>query len=163
VTALIADPKCGLQIAVNGFLTKPVDRYELLKTVESVGPKGKGPFISIGQDHMEGRTLQLLLGQENHQVLLANEFVGVDSCRRENPSLIFLDSTRPGDTWRKLLLELRRCAPTSQIPIILITELPRMDRSLTTVTLGRDAFTPERECIEPLIKGIEQTLSSPRV
>jgi DNA-binding response OmpR family regulator len=160
VAALLADPKHGLQLAVNGFLSKPIDRFELMSAVEAVSPKGKGPFISIGHDRIEGRTLQLLLGEENHTVLLADESVGVDACCREKPSLIFLDATHKGGSWRKMLTELRRSAPISQTPIILITDLPLMDRSITTVTLGKETFIPEREYIEPLLKNIRQILSA---
>ena len=160
VASLLADPKYGLQLAVNGFLSKPIDRFDLMSAVEAVSPKGKGPFISIGHDRIEGRTLQLLLGEENHTVLLADESVGVDACRREKPSLIFLDSTHTGGSWRKMLTELRRCAPISQTPIILITELPFMDKNIKTVTLGKEAFTPEKEYIEPLLNNIRQILSS---
>ncbi len=159
VASLLVDPKHGLQLAVNGFLSKPIDRFELMSAVEAVSPKGKGPFISIGHDRIEGRTLQLMLGEENHTVILADESVGVDTCCREKPSLIFLDITHTGGSWRKMLTELRRCAPISRTPIILITELPLMDRNITTITLSKEAFIPEREYIEPLLKKIRQILS----
>ena len=160
VCALLADPKCGLQMAVNGFLSKPVDRYELLKAVEAVAPKGKGPFVIIGNDRIEGRTLQLLLGEENHPVMIANENAGLETCGREKASLIFLDATHPGDSWRDVLIDLRRLPQTCQTPIILITELPLADSSITPVTLGREAFTPEKECIGPLVKSIGEILSA---
>lgn len=161
MTCLIVDPKHGLQLAVNAFLPKPIDRFELLRAVGAVSPKGKGPFIYICHDRLEGRTMQLLLGEENHTVLLADDSVGVDTCCVEKPSLIFLDATHPGRSWEERLSELRRRPATSQTPIILITDLPIMDRNITTVTLGREVFTPEREYIEPLFGTVRQILSAP--
>jgi signal transduction histidine kinase/DNA-binding response OmpR family regulator len=161
ITCLLADPKQGLQLAVNGFLSTPIDRFELLKAVEDVSPAVKGPFIGICHDRLEGRTIQLLLGAENQTVLLAEESVGAEACRREKPSLIFLDTTQPG-SWRRMLSDLRQSSITSQIPVILITDLLTTNSNIKTVTLGKGTYAPEQEYIEPLLSAVEQMIAPER-
>ncbi len=162
ITCLLADPKQGLQVAVNGFLSKPIDRFELLQAVEDVSPSGKGPFIGICHDRLEGRAIQLLLGAENQSVLLADEFAGVEACRREKPSLIFLDTTIPGDSWKLMLSALRQSTSTSHIPVILITDLLSTYRNIKTAALGKGAYAPERGYIEPLLIAVEQMIAPER-
>ncbi|MCK9418569.1 MAG: ATP-binding protein [Nitrospirae bacterium] len=162
ITCLLADPKQGLQLAANGFLSKPIDRFDLLKAVEEVSPSGKGPFIGICHDRLEGRTIQLLFGAENQPFLLADESAGVDACRREKPSLIFLDTTPPIYSWRHILSDLRQGTITSQIPVILITDMLITHGNIRTAALGKGTYAPERGHIEPLLMAIEQIIDPER-
>jgi len=156
LTAFVNDPRHGLQIAVNGFLSRPVNRYDLMKAIEVASPRDRGPIMVISRDRLEARTIQLMLGTEGHSVSMAECSSAIEACRREKPSLILLDSSLPGESWRETLALLKSDPATCARPVILITELSVQDRNVKAVTLGHEPFTPDAELMEPLLKEIRK-------
>ncbi len=155
LTNFVNDPRSGLQIAVNGFLSRPVNRYDLIKVVEDVSPKSRGPFMVISEDRLEARTIQLILGTEGLAVLLAESSSAIEACRREKPALIFLDTSRD-ESWRDLLNLLKADPVICLKPVVLITDLSLQDRNVKGVVLGSEPFTPGEEILDPLLREIRR-------
>lgn len=154
LTSMINHPVHGLQVAVNEFVPRPVNRYDLTRLIRTTAPKTKGPVMIISQDRLEARTIQLILGNEGYSVKLADVAAGLDACRREEPALIILDASLPGGQYRDVLIRLKNDPATARIPVVVVTDAPVSDGSVTAAVLGKARFEPGVELVWPLLDEI---------
>jgi DNA-binding response OmpR family regulator len=161
LTSLINDPKVGLQVGVNAFVSRPVDRFELTRMVETQLARVRGPVLVVSPDRLEARTVQLVLGNEGYTVLLADETGWYELCRRENPALLVVDASLKDDLAREITTVIRRNGATSRAQVALITDVPAKDSHVIAAVLGKSQFTPDAELIGPVVENIRKAAGSP--
>jgi len=164
LTSMINHPVHGLQVCVNAFAQRPVNRYDMARLMSMSAIKGRGRVMVISHDQLEARTIQLILGNEGYTVMLADALAGLDACRREAPSAILLDASLPGGQYREVLTALKNEPSTARIPVIAVTDAPVNDGSVAGAALGSARFEPGAEVVWPLLDEIRGALGErPRI
>lgn len=122
-----------LRLDLNGFLYKPLDRYEVLSALESC-QKRRGRFVLLSSDKEESRTFQMLAGTEGHELYLhGDEGAAVQACLSSPPDGIVIGSLPKGRV-EEVISALRGNPRTKDILIFLILGTAR-DPRIRTVTL----------------------------
>jgi DNA-binding response OmpR family regulator len=105
-----------------------------------------GPKVLVAEDDPSVRmTLEFVLSDEGFEVLLAND--GEQALRLatdELPDVILLDSLMPKMDGKQVLKALRAHAPTSSIPVLVLTGMDRESEAEWAGThfIGKP-FSPE--------------------
>jgi CheY-like chemotaxis protein len=117
------DRELGYALGATEFLTKPVDRGQLVQLLERYAADGAGRRALVVDDKAENReVLRRALEKEGWQVSEAeNGRVALDKVASEPPSLILLDLMMPVMDGFEFVMEMRRQYPSSSIPIVVVT------------------------------------------
>jgi signal transduction histidine kinase/DNA-binding response OmpR family regulator len=117
------DRETGYALGATEFLTKPVERRQLVQLLERLAPKGAGRRALVVDDLAENReVLRRALEQESWQVTEAeNGRVGLDRLAEEEISLILLDLMMPVMDGFEFVMEMRGVEEWRRIPIVVVT------------------------------------------
>ncbi len=151
LTCVTIHPEHGLRVGVNGFVQRPMDRYALARAVEGCSQRGRGDVLVISGDRLDARTVQLILGNEGHDVTLSDTSTWMDAALKSAPSIIILDGCVPESTRRETITALRQSKDTMSAAIILVTEAPVGDGKLFTAALGVKQAESVGEDLDPLM------------
>ena len=126
------DREVGYALGATEFLTKPINRGELVKLLKRYAPKAAARRALMVEDLPQDRDLmRRALEQENWQVVEAeNGRVGIDRLAEGEFSLILLDLMMPVMDGFEFLMEVRKVDEWRRIPILVVTakELTEEDR-----------------------------------
>ncbi len=105
-------------------------------------------------------TLGDVLRQNNYEVISAFDGEsGLNMAKTENPDLILLDIILPKMNGLDVLRELKENSETKEIPVIILTNLEKMEEINRAIEMGAAAYLVKTEySIEEVIKKIKEIL-----
>ena len=160
VQSIVPDDGTAWDLGAVGYLTKPVSREDLLRSVEQA-LTWQGRVLIVEDDPDTVGFLEAAMRQIGFTPLVAADgYEALTMTRRHRPDLILLDLRLPGMDGFEALTHLKRDAVTQTIPIIAISahvaDTERERKRL--VTLGASAFLPKPFSIGDLLSEIEAAL-----
>ena len=127
VVSILEERGKGFALGASDYLVKPVDREELIGTVQRVVPAA-GPdsrvmtVLAIDDDPLVLELMDAMLTPEGFSVLKAGDGrEGLRLARLRRPDLIVLDLLMPGVDGFQVIDELKRDPATAGIQIIILT------------------------------------------
>jgi CheY-like chemotaxis protein len=117
------DRKLGYALGATEFLTKPVNRGQLLQLLERHSKEGAERYALVVDDKAENReVLRRALENEGWQVGEAEKgVVGLRKVAERAPSLILLDLMMPVMDGFEFVMEMRKRDASRAIPIVVVT------------------------------------------
>jgi signal transduction histidine kinase/CheY-like chemotaxis protein len=117
------DRELGYALGATEFLTKPVDRSQLVQLLERHAPEGAERRALVVDDKAENRdVLRRALEYEGWQVSEAeNGRVALERVSEEQPSLILLDLMMPVMDGFEFVMAMRKRNASRSIPIVVVT------------------------------------------
>jgi len=153
IISVVDDQSFGFSMGAVGYLVKPIDKDQLLHTLEKIELAAKvedtAPRILIIDDRPEDlKLMKAILRGEGYSILEASDGAeGVAKAIEERPDLLILDLLMPGMSGFDVIKSLQEHAEARDIPIIICTvkELTAEDREMlnskvkSIVQKGEDA------------------------
>ena len=123
MVTMTGDRDLGAALGATDFLTKPVDRKQLVELLARHGSAGGARTVLVVDDDPEVRAmLRRALEQEGWTVSDAeNGRVALDRLATEAPSLILLDLMMPVMDGFEFVMEVRKREACRSIPIVVVT------------------------------------------
>jgi hypothetical protein len=117
------DRELGYALGATEFLTKPVQRAQLVQLLERYAPEDSERRALVVDDKSENRDmLRRALENEGWQVSEAEDGrVALEQVTEQAPSLILLDLMMPVMDGFEFVLEMRKLEPSRAIPIVVVT------------------------------------------
>jgi len=117
------DRELGYTLGATEFLTKPVDRGQLVQLLGRFALQGEGQRALVVDDLLENRTLlRQALEREGWEVIEAeNGRVALERVADGGPSLILLDLMMPVMDGFEFVMEMRKVDAWRGIPIVVVT------------------------------------------
>jgi signal transduction histidine kinase/DNA-binding response OmpR family regulator len=117
------DRELGYALGATEFLTKPVDRTQLMRLLERHAPEGAERLALVVDDRADNRdVLRRALENEGWQVSEAEDGkVALAEVADRAPSLILLDLMMPVMDGFEFVLEMRKRQDARVIPIVVVT------------------------------------------
>ena len=128
IVSIVADRNKGFALGAAAVIQKPVSRHEMYESLVEIGLFPVSP----------GRALKILVADDDHDAVeeIAESITGLAStvlraysgretieiAQRELPDLIVLDLLMPEVSGFEVVLELYQHAPTTRIPIVVLTD-----------------------------------------
>jgi len=116
LVSVVNDEKSGLQVAVNGYISKPLDKNQILSTIKEVSPKKTGRVLIISDDPEEARNFQLLVGASGFETVIVPDLKSINATRP--PDIIIIGSL-PRDQVYMAISSLRSNQATKKVPLLL--------------------------------------------
>jgi PAS domain S-box-containing protein len=115
------DKSAGYTLGATSYLTKPVDRDQLLAAIGK--PRDAGSEILIIEDDADTRgMLERVLSRSGFRVLVAaNGEEGLTAIEQSKPDMILLDLMMPVMDGFDFLLQMRGRSQMSEIPVVVVT------------------------------------------
>jgi len=125
MVTMTQDRSLGYAMGATEFLTKPVQRAELVQILERHGAVSGGPprLALVVDDRPENRKLlRAALEGEGWDVSEAeNGRVALDQLKNREPSLILLDLMMPVMDGFEFVMEMRKLETSRTVPIVVVT------------------------------------------
>ena len=123
VVSMVDDKGLGLSLGAADYLTKPIDRGQLVAILEKHAPRHTRPVALIVDDLAENRQLLArAVGTEGWTILEAeNGRVGLKLFEEFKPNLILLDLMMPEMDGFEFLRELRKRDDGRTVPVVVAT------------------------------------------
>lgn len=125
LVTVINDEKSGLQVAVNGYIFKPFDKYQILSTIEEVFPRQTGNILIISCDPEEARNFQLLAGADRYETAVVPDIIS-SGLTGPLPHVIVVGTFLRGEVYG-IISFLRNNQTTRNIPILMILNISMRD------------------------------------
>jgi signal transduction histidine kinase/CheY-like chemotaxis protein len=132
MTMVVNDEKKGLQLAVNGYLSKPFDKQQIMAALEDTLGLQSGKVLIISGDPEDARSLQLLVGAGGYRTDMLPGAVSADPSRHR-PDVIIVGAATGHDAYRDVSI-LRNNRDLAQIPVLLSLNI--MIRDVKCIGLG---------------------------
>src|ERR671934_52197 len=130
ITSKVNKEALGFDIGQYDFLTKPIDRQQLLQMMVKFdlladskrGKKTPSTILVVDDDPQNIRLVKAMLKPFNMEVLVADGGkAGIDIALKRKPDLIILDLMMPDVDGFEVVSKLREDAAAAQIPILIYT------------------------------------------
>ncbi len=123
MVTIVEDKNLGFSLGASEYLTKPVDRNKLVKTIKRFAGEGENKPILVVEDDPDTRALlKRYLERENVQVVEAeNGRVAVEKMASVRPAMILLDLMMPEMDGFEFVEEYRKNPDWMGIPIVVLT------------------------------------------
>jgi CheY-like chemotaxis protein len=120
---MLDNKNLGYALGVTDYLTKPINREQVLKVLKKYKPdERKTPVLVLEDDPATRDMMTRLLTKEGWSVTEAeNGVVGLQQLAKQLPELILLDLMMPEMDGFAFVNELRKNAAWRNIPIIVVT------------------------------------------
>ena len=122
---IINDEKSGPQLAVNGFISKPFDKYQILSTLGDVYKGRTGKILIISPDSEEARNLQVFIGTNIYETAIVAD-VHAMNMTRSLPDAIIIGTFHAEDMYG-IIGYLRNNPVSRNIPVLLILNISLRD------------------------------------
>lgn len=143
-----------LFLAVNGYLDRPFDRFQIVSLFEQY-QKSRGRFTVISPDQEESRNLQVLLGAEGYGTdLFMDEEEALRAGNSSTHQGVIIGSFPRGRV-EEVVAALKGSLKFKSIPFFLVQGRGG-SRFVKAVTLDTAAMKNDGEGLSPLIMAIEQ-------
>ena len=149
ILTMLGDKSMGLSLGALDFMTKPINRDQLLQVLKQCCPGTSAqPILVVDDDPAMREMFSRILEKEGWEVREAeNGKVALEQVGREIPGMIFLDLMMPVMDGFTFVRKLRSEAAWRDIPIIVITskdisqeEKQLLEESVVTI-LQKGAYT----------------------
>ncbi len=162
ILSIVQDPDSGFRLGAVDYLSKPVDKKQLLTSIEAIlSPQDKVLVIDDDQDTVH--LLEDTLGSSGFSVISARDGrQGLALAREAMPNLVLLDLKLPGLDGYEILTQLKRDEATRNIPVIIMTgsvtdEEVKREKVLA---LGATQFLTKPFVLGDLVGEIRRVLSN---
>jgi len=122
---IISDDKIGYQMAVNGYISKPFDSFQVLSTIEELLTGRTGRIMIVSDVMEDGRDLQTLIGTKGYDTSVVPAVDAINTAGHL-PDVVIL-GTLPREILYRSIVSLRKSKATGRIPIILTLNIPATD------------------------------------
>jgi hypothetical protein len=122
---IINDEKSGPQLAVNGYISKPFDKYQILSTLGDVYKGRTGKILIISPDSEEARNLQVFIGTNIYETAIVAD-VHAMNMTRSLPDVIIIGTFHAEDMYG-IIGYLRNNPVSRNIPVLLILNISLRD------------------------------------
>ena len=162
MATILDEQHMGMALGAADYLTKPIDRAQLLAAVERLAGRTPGAgILVVDDDKGTRRLLRQTLERGGWRVSeAANGREGLESIARERPALVLLDLLMPELDGFGFLEALRERGAESAPPVIVITakELTEVDRA--RLNGGVEAIVQKGGGPEELVRAIGALVAS---
>jgi len=149
--AMSKDEQATRDAGCDGYLSKPIDTKEFLKTITNfisgnghgknvVASGQKASILIVDDDVMNVKLLNALLSPDYHIFKAYGGSEALEIVREKMPDLILLDIMMPGINGYEVTRQLKSDPQTRNIPIILVTALGGDEDKAKGIALGADEF-----------------------
>lgn len=125
LAVIINDEKSGPQLAINGYISKPFDKYQILSTLGEVYKGKTGKILIISPDSEEARNLQVFIGTNIYETAIVSDIHSA-SLTRSLPDVIVV-GTFSAEEMYAIIGYLRSNPATRNIPVLLIVNVSLRD------------------------------------
>jgi hypothetical protein len=125
LAVIINDEKSGPQLAVNGYISKPFDKYQILSTLGDVYKGKTGKILIISPDSEESRNLQVFIGMNIYETAIIAD-VHLTDLTRSLPDVIVI-GTFTAEKVYEIVGYLRNNPATRNIPLLIILNISLRD------------------------------------
>src|SRR4030043_467634 len=122
---IINDEKSDPQLAVNGYISKPFDKYQILSTLGDVYKGRTGKILIISPDSEEARNLQVFIGTNIYETAIVDDVHAMDMTR-SLPDVIIIGTFHAEDMYG-IIGYLRNNPVSRNIPVLLILNISLRD------------------------------------
>uniref|UniRef100_B8HSN5 Circadian input-output histidine kinase CikA n=1 Tax=Cyanothece sp. (strain PCC 7425 / ATCC 29141) TaxID=395961 RepID=B8HSN5_CYAP4 len=115
--------KIGFALGASDYLTKPIERQQLLKVLQKYYPQQTSPKVLVVEDEEHIRhLLKRILETEGWQVAeAANGMQGLEQLQTLQPDLVLLDLLMPIMDGFSFVQEMRKSPEWKDIPVVICT------------------------------------------
>ena len=125
LSIVINDEKKGFQVAVNGYISKPFDKHQILSTIEEVFQTKRGKILIISHNPEEARNFQILIGTHQYETAIVPDVHSLD-LTRTLPDIIVVGTSLSEEVYSTIRF-LRSTKDTEKIPLLLILNFSQRD------------------------------------
>ncbi len=125
LAVIVNDEKCGPQLSVNGYISKPFDKYQILSTLGGIYKEKTGRVLIISPDSEEARNLQVFIGINRFETVIVADFHSVN-LTKPLPDIIVIGTFNAEEIYG-IIGYLRNNQKTRNIPILLILNISLRD------------------------------------
>jgi signal transduction histidine kinase/CheY-like chemotaxis protein len=145
---VVNDNDLGPQVAANGYISRPLDAYQITSAIEETLGRNPSKITIISGDQKEARSLQLMVGTKG---CATDVFSSLDSAGsfRSLPDA-FIIGTLPRDQMQKTVASLRSSRQTRKTPLFLALGI--MIRDVRCIGLNSSDYGSGIEKILELLK-----------
>ncbi len=132
VSSVVDDPNKGFTLGAADYLTKPIERAELLAAIERFTPDPKAPVLVVDDDEASRVRLRSILEGLGWQVTESvNGQEGLERVAEQMPSLVILDLMMPVMDGFEFVHRLRQNEAAAALPVVVVSamELTPEDRA----------------------------------
>ncbi|MBV9576241.1 MAG: response regulator [Gammaproteobacteria bacterium] len=152
ITTVLDDKEKAFGLGANDFLTKPIEKKNILSIVEKYlrpNVNGSSQILVVDDDDLVRRMVTKSLGELPYKIIQAeNGKQALDILKNNKPELIFLDLIMPVMDGFEFLDEFRKMPHWDDVPIVLITskdlsaeDYKRLNSRIRDVILKSDYTT----------------------
>jgi DNA-binding response OmpR family regulator len=152
ILSIVEDKAKGYRLGVDGYLTKPVDTEELLRTVSLLAARGqqisapaRKKVLVIEDDAGIVRAIQAVLNTFQ-LITVADGQKGIRMAKQEHPNLIILDVRLAKEG--EIVKTLRAMNETRESKIIVLTETIRSEITTILDTIHNDERPRAEKTVE---------------
>ncbi len=123
ILSMTDDKPLGYSLGASEFLTKPLDREQLVTVIDKYLSDSAGRSVLVVEDDATTSEMMVkLLGKDGYSVVTAgNGRLALQQLAAEMPGLILLDLMMPEMDGYQFLAELRKHKEWSTIPVVVVT------------------------------------------
>lgn len=161
---VVMDDGTAFDLGAAGYLTKPIDRDELLNAVQTALSR-RGRILVVEDDVDTIEMLRIALRRVGYNVdIAANGYEALSLARRWRPQAIVLDLRLPGMDGYEALTHLKRSLVTQSIPIIVISaHVADPDKEIIQLkAMGVRSFLPKPFSVNRLVAEIGRVTNTVR-
>lgn len=118
---IINDEKNGHQLAVNAYISKPFDSFNLNVAIDEVAQKKTGRILIVSRNPEDARNLQTLAGTKGYDTVIVPDAHSVQS--GSLPDAVIIGSYPKEEIYRTVS-DIRKAPAFAAVPIILTLNIP---------------------------------------
>lgn len=163
MVTIAEDRKLGFSLGALGYLSKPVDRTELIDLLKKFLGAADGDCVLLVEDDEDTRSLvrRYLKKEKIRLVEAENGRVGIEKLRTTKPSIILLDLMMPEMNGFEFIEEYRKNPEWHHIPVIVVTAKILTDSDKSQLEGWVDGFYSKLDnSIEQVLEDLSALLPS---
>jgi CheY-like chemotaxis protein len=123
ILSMTDDKPLGYSLGASEFLTKPLEREQLVAVIDKYLPDTEERTVLVVEDDVTTSEMMVkLLGKDGYSVATAgNGRLALEKLAFEKPGLILLDLMMPEMDGYQFLAEMRKREEWSSIPVVVVT------------------------------------------
>lgn len=145
---IINDEKTGHQLAVNSYIAKPFDGFQLNTAIADVVRKKSGRILVVSRNPDEARNLQTLVGTRGYDTTIVPDVRNIGS--GQLPDVVIIGSC-PNEEIYRTVSGIRKYSVFDTVPVILTLNIPI--EGITCIGVGRGHYGLGLEKLSKSLEG----------